>query len=297
MRAPAGHGDRGILAGDLPAGAAVDAQRAAQEAGLVVRAAESVPEVDALIRVGEAVWGPQGTFTRNELRALAFAGSVVLGAYDRRDEDSGPVGFLVGFLGWNGGLHLHSHQTGVLPARRGGGVGYALKLAQREICLRRDIDEVRWTFDPLVRRNAWFNLRRLGARAERFHPDFYGRMSDAVNENDLSDRLEAVWSLCDPVPADPPEEGRLSPGAAPGTARPAVLVAADGRPRETGLPPSAGHHVAIPADFGRLRDEDPARARDWRLAVRRVLGAAYGAGLRIGRIDGDGYVLTEAHGD
>ena len=46
--------------------------------------------------------------------------------------------------------------------------------------------------DPLVRRNAAFNLNALGTRAVAFHPDFYGPMGDAINAGDASDRLEAV---------------------------------------------------------------------------------------------------------
>jgi predicted GNAT superfamily acetyltransferase len=286
VRSPAGDD----VLDKVAAEAATDAEHAAHAAGVTIRTAESVPDLQALTVVGNAVWGPNGTYATNEMRALAFAGGVVLGAYDPTDERSGPVGFLVSFLGWNGGLHLHSHQTGVVPGWRGVGVGYALKLAQREICLHHGIEEVRWTFDPLVLRNTSFNLGRLGAQAVQFLPDFYGEMSDSVNSNDLSDRMEAVWRLADPLPpADPvPNAG----GTLAVSARPAALVSSDGWPKETGLPPTAGDHVAIPKQFARLRQREPERARAWRLAVRRVLSAAYASGLRIGQVDGDGYVLT-----
>jgi predicted GNAT superfamily acetyltransferase len=278
--------------GDPVARAAADAERAAYDAGLTIRAAESVSDLQALIAVGDVVWGPNGTLATNEMRALAFAGGVVLGAYDQADEKQGPVGFLVGFLGWNGGLHMHSHQAGVLPGRRGGGVGYALKLAQREVCLRHGIDEVRWTFDPLVQRNTSFNMRRLGARAERFLPDFYGRMNDSLNNNDLSDRLEAIWHLTGPLPANRQSSSHAASGDPLISARPAALLAKDGWPQETGLPPAAGDHIAIPARFARLRQQDSSCARAWRLAVRRVLAAAYSSGLEIGQVDDHGYVLA-----
>lgn len=286
MRSPVGED----VLGGIAARAAAEAEDAARAAGVTIRTVESVPDLGALIAVGDAVWGPGGTFATRDLRALAVAGGMVLGAYDPVDERSGPVGFLVGFLGWNGGLHLHSHQTGVVPGRRGGGVGYALKLAQRAICLRHGVEEVRWTFDPLVLRNASFNLGRLGAQAVRFMPDFYGEMTDSVNSDDLSDRVEAVWRLAVPLPsADPVGEAGGSRMAGPLSA---VLVSSGGRPEETGLPPSAGDHVAVPADYPRLRRQEPDRARAWRLAVRRVLTDAYSCGLGIGRVDGDGYVLA-----
>lgn len=266
--------------------AAADAERAARTAGVTVQAAGSLSDVPGLVGVSDAVWGPNGTLAAKDIWALAYAGGMVLGAY----EEDLPVGFLIGFLGWNGGLHLHSHQTGVVPERRGVGVGYALKLAQRDMCLRRGIEEVRWTFDPLVLRNTAFNVRRLGARATRFLPDFYGEMSDSVNSNDLSDRLEAVWRLTDALP--PPDPAPDPDGSTRVTARTAALVGSDGWPRETGLPPSAGDHVAVPAYFPRIRRQEPERAKAWRLAVRRVLSAAYAAGLRIGQVDENGYILT-----
>jgi predicted GNAT superfamily acetyltransferase len=275
---------------EVAAEAATDAERAAHAAGVTVQTVESVSNIQALSAVGDAIWGPNGTYATNEMRALAFAGGVVLGAYDSMDERSGPIGFLVGFLGWNGGLHLHSHQTGVVPGRRGRGVGYALKLAQRDICLRHGIEKVRWTFDPLILRNTSFNLGRLGAQAVQFLPDFYGEMSDSVNSNDLSDRIEAVWRLSEPLPPVDPVPG--AGGFPVVSARPATLVSSNGWPEETGLPPSVGDHVAIPAQFARLRQREPECARAWRLAVRRVLSAAYASGLRIGQVDGDGYVLA-----
>ena len=57
-----------------------------------------------------------------------------------------------------------------------------------------------WTFDPLVRRNAYFNLHKLGARAvDQYLPDFYGRMTDGINAGDTtSDRLYIQWDVASP---------------------------------------------------------------------------------------------------
>jgi predicted GNAT superfamily acetyltransferase len=93
------------------------------------------------------------------LRALAESGNVPYGAFAERD--------LIGYvLGWAGvdpaeGLHTHSHMLAAVPDRRHRGVGYALKLAQRAQALDQGIRFVRWTFDPLVARNAYFNLQKL----------------------------------------------------------------------------------------------------------------------------------------
>jgi predicted GNAT superfamily acetyltransferase len=122
---------------------------------------------------------------------MAISGNCLLVAW----RDAEPVGFALGWLGWGDGVHFHSHQVGVMAGGRGGGVGYALKLAQRRLCLDNGITEMRWTFDPMLRSNARFNLQRLGARVVAFLPHCYGDRRDAFNTGDTTDRLEVSWSL------------------------------------------------------------------------------------------------------
>jgi predicted GNAT superfamily acetyltransferase len=113
------------------------------------------------------------------------------------------VGAALGVLGWAGGIHLHSHMVAVDPAIRASGIGFAIKLAQRAECLDNGVTEMRWTFDPLIRRNAHFNLVKLGARVSAFHPDFYGVLADDINGTDATDRCEVSWRLDEPVGARP----------------------------------------------------------------------------------------------
>ncbi len=260
--------------------AGADATAAARQAGVLISAVDDEPTARLVSEVGEQVWGPRGTFAPNELRALAFSGNPVHLAID--EQDGAPVGFAVGFLGWAPQLHVHSHQTGVVASHRRRRVGYALKLAQRSTCLSAGITEMRWTFDPLVRRNVAFNLNALGARAAAFYPDFYGAMTDSINASDSSDRLEAVWDLARPRPAG--TETALKPGSL-------ALRNRDGLPEQTGSS-HAGAVLEIPADFEAVRGQDPERARAWRHAVRAVLTEAYAGGLRIGSVDDAGYRLV-----
>jgi len=175
------------------------------------------------------------------LRAMSAAGCYVAGAYD----DSGAlIGASAGFLGTSDGhVHLHSHITGVAPSAQGRHVGLRLKEHQRTWCLERGIDVVTWTFDPLVRRNGWFNLHRLGADVVAFHRDFYGAMQDGLNVGDHSDRCWVQWSL---------------PTAEP---RPALVPAED------------DVVVAVPTDIEALRRDDPAAARAARTSLRDALAA------------------------
>jgi predicted GNAT superfamily acetyltransferase len=274
------------LAESAVTGAERDAREAADRAQITIVEARDESAARLIAEVGARVWGPRGTLAPNELRALMHAGDPVHLALDRSQPGRDVVGFAVGFVGWSPLLHVHSHQVGVVDGHRRRGVGYALKLAQRHTCLSHGITDMRWTFDPLVRRNASFNLGALGAHAAAFHVDFYGAMDDAINEGDASDRLEAVWALARPLPSRPSAAPAIRGELVP------LLVERDGRPQPTGADPSAGAMLAIPADYETLRRQDPSSGRAWRAAVREVLRAAYASGLRVGRVTDAGYQLV-----
>jgi predicted GNAT superfamily acetyltransferase len=266
--------------GDVLDQAVRDAAGAAEKAGVRIIEANDERATRLISTAGELVWGPRGTFAPNEMRALAFSGNPVHLAVDA--ENGATIGFAVGFLGWAPQLHVHSHQAGVVASHRRRGVGYALKLAQRLTCLAHGIAEMRWTFDPLVRRNTAFNLNALGARAVAFYPDFYGIMTDSINTGDASDRLEAVWDLTRPLPTT-----CVRPAAGP-----TALKNQDGMPARTEARPVDGAVLEVPADYEAIRAQEPERSRAWRLAVREVLADAYRAGLRVGAVSESGYLLV-----
>jgi predicted GNAT superfamily acetyltransferase len=262
-----------------------DATRAAQAAHVRIVEPHEEEVGRRIVKTGELVWGPGGTFAPNELRALTFSGNPVYLALDEDEPDHPVVGFAVGFLGWSPLLHVHSHQVGVVAGQRRRGIGYALKLAQRSTCLTHGITDMRWTFDPLIRRNAAFNLNALGARAASFHPDFYGVMTDSINAGDATDRLEAVWDLRKPLP------GRTAVGDRPCPAGRVLVDAKDGQPVRVERAPAAGDLIGVPADYETIRRSDAEAAWSWRVTMRLVLQEAYAAGLYIASVNDLGYRL------
>jgi len=253
------------------------ASRAAANAGVSLRRMTTLDDADLVLRLIEHTWGGQA-LPRETLRALEHADSGVIGA---EADDGSLVGFVLGFLGTAGGLHVHSHMLAVVPDRRHGGVGFALKLAQRAAALDEGIDDVRWTYDPLLARNAWFNLMKLGAAATEFLPDFYGEMDDLLNANDRSDRFEVRWRLRDAgVTARAAGDPAPLPGLEDATA---VLecAGADGdvRPSLTGAAIGARATVAIPRDYPELRARDAALAAEWRSAAAEAFAKCFAAGL------------------
>jgi predicted GNAT superfamily acetyltransferase len=135
-----------------------------------------------------------------------------------------------------------------------------------------------WTFDPLQSRNAYFNLHKLGARAERYLVDYYGRMEDELNRGLPTDRLEVDWWLTsEPVRAR--LEGRWVPPALEG-ARPVLEAQGDG-PGPVREPAGELVRLEVPASLADLRQRDPQLPLAWRLATReaflRCLAAHYAA--------------------
>ncbi|WP_345559913.1 GNAT family N-acetyltransferase [Nonomuraea rosea] len=166
-------------------------EAAAKAAGVVIRELQEIAEFQQVYRLFDEIWHPDPRnvpVTMELMIGFAHTGSYVAGAF----EGGSLVGASVGFLAAR--RTLHSHVTGAVIGR---GIGYALKSHQRDWCLDRGLERITWTFDPLVRRNARFNLVRLGAMPEEYLEDFYGVMADAINEGDASDRLLAAWRLGD----------------------------------------------------------------------------------------------------
>ena len=262
---------------------------AAAAARVVLHELRGHRELAAAQRLFEEIWRPaQGNpppMTAELLRALAHAGSYVAGAFaggvrgtgEGRPGGSGPrlVGASAGFFTAPPDPGLHSHITGVAPTGQHHGVGFALKVHQRAWALARGIRVVAWTFDPLVARNAWFNLAKLGARPTGYLEDFYGPMTDAINAGMASDRLLLAWELDDPAVAAACAGRPMQPPPVPAGAALAVGPGLEPVARRPGTPAVT---VAVPPELEAL---DPGQRRAWRQAVREALGRRLAAGATV----------------
>lgn len=263
--------------------AAAEARRAADAAGVVIRALDAGTPMAPVSAMLSSVWdlGPKETHMPDELMtALAHSGNYVAAAY----RSGRPVGGCIGFFAEPLGRRLHSHIAGVVPELAGRGIGRALKLHQKAWSLARGLDEISWTFDPLIARNAYFDIARLGARPAAYLTDFYGPLDDAFNTGQPTDRLLVVWHL----------NGEGCAASAPDGA-PAVLDIDAGEP-VAGLERAEGAPVvtvAVPQDIDAVRAADPDRAGRWRLALRRVLTGLLDSGRHVAGFDRSGYYIVE----
>ncbi|MGH3472696.1 MAG: GNAT family N-acetyltransferase [Nocardioidaceae bacterium] len=230
---------------------------AATTAGVRLRELTEIEEFRAVVKLLADVWGRTDNPPVNAelLRAFAKTGNYVAGAHD------GPrlVGTCIGFYSGPSTQVLHSHIAGVAPKMAGRGVGFALKLHQRAWALQRGVEVIEWTFDPLVARNAYFNLVKLTARAAEYLTNFYGPMLDVINGDDDTDRLLVRWEL----------------------ASPDVIAASAGSPRRRPVPQAGSVRVGVPDDIEAMRLVDPDKAREWRMRVREQLAPLIAAGGRI----------------
>jgi predicted GNAT superfamily acetyltransferase len=290
---------------DVLADADEAAARAAKDARVVVRELESLAELEAMIALFDEIWEPDAgnpSVRLDLLRAMTKAGNYASGAYDVAS--GAMLGACVGFFGPPSRAELHSHIAGVRAAGLGRSVGFALKVHQRAWCLRRDVRVIAWTYDPLIRRNAYFNLVKLGARPVEYLRNFYGVMEDVINGGTETDRMLVHWELRSPAAAEA-SAGRPRPASfADERARGAfVALSADegGRPAP-GLPVAGGSRarrflVAVPADIEAMRLAEPDLAAAWRAALRDVLSPLVAGGGRVTGFDRAGWYVVSMERD
>lgn len=238
---------------------------------VVIRDLGGHADYEACVALQRATWGDdfREIVTPAMLLVAQKVGGIALGAFT---EDGALVGFVFGLTGFRDRRPLHwSHMLAVRGDWRDRGLGQRLKHAQRERLVAAGVGEMRWTYDPLVARNAHLNLNRLGARVLEYVPDMYGEPASPADRVIGSDRFIVSWDLTAPAPA---------PGREVVTAPEAPLIGiehADG----AALPAVPTALVAIPPDIQALKQSHPERARRWRVVTRRAFQHYLGAGYEI----------------
>lgn len=247
------------------------------QASLEIRTLDRADEMSAVVTMFQQVWGSVTPLVGVEvLRAIAHSGGYVAGAF----EHGNIVGASFGFLARHDGRPaLHSHVTGILPGVQHSGVGRAMKNHQRAWAADQGLDWVTWTFDPLVRRNAWFNIEVLRARVAEYLVDFYGPMTDAVNRQDETDRLLMAWSVADDASDRSHGDAGDTGGGTGGTSDSGGTIV----------------EVDTPEDIVRLRRTDPNEAMAWRHRVRTELGDRLAAGATVVGFTRDGAYQVAEH--
>lgn len=219
------------------------------------------------------------------MHAMQTNGACLLGAYDGDEV----VGFVFGLLGtveWlkdrvdqvaAARLMMYSAIMGVLPAYQLQGVGYRLKLAQREYALRLGVRLITWTYDPLESRNGYFNIGKLGVICHRYIRDYHGQLG-GINVGLPTDRFYVEWWVTSNRVKSRLSSKRKSLTYDAYLSGGAKLVAADHFDgRDLPNPPGEileGNErnflVEIPADIQRIKRKDISLATAWRMYTRQI---------------------------
>ena len=257
----------------------------AQAPRIVIRDIESISETKQVEELQKEVWGvaDREVIPFDQLLVIKEVGGTLVGAFD---SDS-VVAFVYGFLSYQRDrLQIHSHLLAVKPAYRNLGLGYRLKLAQRERALARGITDITWTFDPLQCQNGYLNFAKLGVLCDRYKVNCYGESTSSFLHQHGTDRLWVTWRL-DSVRV----RGRL-PGDSLGTnplvetgeAVCLVELGNDDAPcsqEPAGIPGARHVLIEIPGDIGELGHRRPDLAVAWREATRRAFTTTIEAGYLV----------------
>ncbi len=261
-----------------------------------IRPIETIADCHAVEALQRRVWpgSELDVVPLHVLTTIAHNGGVLLGAWDGETL----VGFVFGFIGTDEGeahrpalarLKHCSHMLGVLPEYRDQGLGYKLKLAQRDAVLTQGIRLITWTYDPLESRNANLNIARLGAVCKTYKREVYGQMADALNAGLPSDRFQVDWWITSQrvkqrLRGDRPRLTYQSFASA------GVPIVNPARPNADGLPKMIADIteplgmlglVEIPANFQAIKVADNGLAREWKTRARSIFETAFDAGYLV----------------
>ncbi len=166
---------------------------------MTVRECETLDELAQCVRLQREVFAlPEIEISPvRHLVVTKHAGGFTLGAFAGEKL----VGFVLSVPAFlRGERAFYTHMTAVAHDFQSFGIGAKLKWAQRKCALEKGVKYVKWTFQPVMARNAFFNLEKLGAIVRHYEPNFYGTDYSTLHNQDGaigldSDRLFAEWNL------------------------------------------------------------------------------------------------------
>ncbi len=247
----------------------------------MIRPIESEAECQACIRLQHEIWGEDfgDVVPVSILRIAQRLGGVTAGAFDEHDQ---LLGFVFGMTGLIDGRIAHwSDMLAVSPRARDRGIGRRLKLHQRDALRALGISTMYWTYDPLVARNAFLNLVRLGARPAEYVVNFYGAETGSpLHDVTGTDRFIVEWDLSRDAAGAHADDSDANANA---LEEPLVVnpAGANGRPRLVDLPPDSEVRIEIPRDIATLMERDVDSAQAWRETTRRAFTHYLKRGYRV----------------
>jgi predicted GNAT superfamily acetyltransferase len=261
----------------------------------VIRPLTALKELESVEALQRLVWDDPSTVVyKHMLISFVRNGGSIIGALD----GDNVVGFVLSYLGMESpeaerpamaNLKLVSQRMAVLPEYRNTGIGYDLKLAQRQYAIKQGIRLITWTFDPLLSRNAHLNVRKLGGIVREYERDLYGTANSPLVSLGSSDRVIVEWWVTNNRVEQRISGKRGALSLSQYTDANATIL----NPTQEGpkgyLQPGGRviepqSHVAlleIPDNYQSMARDEPEIAKTWRQHTRDILQELFGAGYVI----------------
>jgi predicted GNAT superfamily acetyltransferase len=250
--------------------------------GITYKRIEELEDVNKVVKLQAEIWSPNAVTPQPQLVASIHHGGIVIGAISGEQL----VGFCYGFAGFKDGeAYLISHMAGILPEYQNTGIGYQLKIKQREWAINYGYKKMVWTYDPLEIRNGYFNVCKLGAYSKRYIPSYYGEMNDKLNKGLPTDRLLIEWDICS-IRVEAAILGAFKNQTE--TNYESLLTFHQTSEYPTPVPheiqvkeSQGGYRVPVPANIQLIKEQNPDVALAWRYAVRAAISEAFSVGYMI----------------
>jgi len=248
-----------------------------ETSGFDIRPLTNAADLAACIDLQRTIWGRDfdDVIPASLLTVVPRVGGVAAGAFDAKEQ---MLGFVFGIPGVLNGTVIHwSDMLGVHPDARNRGVGRGLKDFQRQCARAAGATALLWSMDPLVARNAHFNINRLGARVIDYIPDLYGATNTPLHGGIATDRLIVALPTAElEIERNIAESERAnaSPDCAQG---PLVTREWIEEVRDASILPHCVR-VEIPWDGEQLLTARDPRAAEWRASLRASFEWARGCG-------------------
>jgi predicted GNAT superfamily acetyltransferase len=251
----------------------------------------TLDEFAGVVDLERKIWGPgyDEVVPVPILAVSVHRGGILIGAFDA----DRMVGFVYSMPGIQDGKQTQwSHMLGVVDEYRNGGLGYELKLLQRERTIAMGLDLIEWTYDPMQAMNAHLNFTKLGVVAKEYGENVYGQSDSPLHQGNPTDRFTTQWWI-----REPHVERRISSRGTEGLSPAFALRTHEvGEAVRLNRATGAGEwyecsDVDLDADARRLAVEIPmgftamlSRAPDlalvWRMATRRLFTNYFARGYR-----------------
>ncbi len=271
-----------------------------------IRDLTAIDEFRQVVELEKTIWGYTDEGDLVTVPVFIFTvhrGATLLGAFDpstpldmspgadpsslRTSTGGRMVGFAYAVVGMKRGkAMMWSHMAGVLPEFRGG-LGFRLKLAQRDRALAQGYDLIEWTFDPMQAMNAHFNFAKLGGVVEEYAANFYGESTSALHRGTPTDRVVLSWKIAEPHVLRRIEQSSSalrvkSHDIADAPIANATVMDGDWR-KTTKIDLTIKERrlwIEIPTGFTEMQQHAPQRALAWRMDVRQMFEDYLAKGYR-----------------